>query len=196
MNLRGLVVTAVVACSVGWVSRSVYSEDAAPSPEQMKEMKAAFEKLGVPGAEHQRMKALVGEWNVLSKETGFDGKVTESTGTASMTMVLGGRFLRQEFSGTYEGKPFIGRGLMGFDNGSKKWVHSWIDSMSTGMSMGEGTETAQGKTWEFKSSFNGPDGTPIAMRTTMTLVSPNEMTLDGYMGESPTPMMQLRYKRK
>jgi hypothetical protein len=192
MNLRGVVVTAVVACGVGWVGGSVYSEDAPPSAAEMKE---AFLKLGQPGEEHRRMKALVGEWNVLSKMTDFDGKVVETQGRASISMVLGDRYLRQEYTSTYEGKPFVGRGLMAYDNGSKRWSHSWIDSMSTGMSVGDGEETVRGKVWKFKSTFYGPGGTPMTMHSTLTLVGPDEMTMEATMEGMPQPMT-LRYTRR
>jgi hypothetical protein len=195
MKFRSILVTAVVACAVGWVGRAVHSDEAPPSPEAMKEMEAAFKKLAQPGEEHARLRPLVGEWNVRGKFTGFDGKVTESDSTASISMVLGGRFLRQEAVGSFEGQAFVGRGLIGFDNATRKWVSSWIDSMSTGIMTGEGVETVKGKRWEFKSTFNGPTG-PMTMRDVLQVVNANELEYQGFMGDSKTPMMTLRYRRR
>jgi Protein of unknown function (DUF1579) len=190
MRMRGLVVAVIVAGAVGWVGRSVYSEDTPPGG-----MAEAFKKLAKPGEQHARLKALVGEWNVHGKFTAPDGKVVETDSTASMSMVLGDRFLRQEFVGTFEGERFVGRGLIGFDNATKRYVTSWIDSMGTGIMTGEGEETETGKVWKFKSSFNGPSG-PISMRDVLTVVGDKEMTWESYMGDGPVPMMSLRYKRK
>jgi hypothetical protein len=192
MNRRGLVVTAVAALAVGWVGGSVYSEDAKPSEA---DMKAAFEALGRPGPEHQRLKAFVGNWAVDAKMDDGTGKMVDTKGTASFAMVLGDRYLRHEFQGTFDGQPFVGRGIIGFDNATKKWISSWIDSMSTGMAVGEGQETEQGKAWRFKDTFNGPSG-PMTMRNELTVVNANELTLVSYMGDATTPMMTMRYRRR
>jgi hypothetical protein len=43
------------------------------------------------------------------------------------------------------GKPFSGQGVTGYDNTKKKFVGTWIDSMSTGIMRSEGTTDASGK---------------------------------------------------
>ena len=192
MKRSGFAVTLAAAVALGWAGRSVFSDDppaqpAGPSPED-------WMKFAQPGEEQTRLKALVGEWNAHVKMT-EDGKVTETEGTTSMTMILGDRYLLQEAHGSFGGQPFEGRGLIGFDKGSKRWVSTWIDTMSTGILFGEGEETVKGASWSFKSTFNGPTG-PIAMRDVVTVVSDKALKWESYMGGADKPMMTIDFTRK
>src|SRR5262245_2232521 len=192
MRTRAFVATAVVACTVGWVGRSVFSDEPPPDPSKMKE---AFLKLGLPGEEHARLKTLAGEYTARVVCTGFDGKETVTEGTSSFAAVLGDRFLRQEAHGTFDGKPFEGRGVIGYDNAKKKWVSAWVDTVGTGILCGEGEEKEKGKVWEFKATMEGPMG-PMTMRDVLTKVSDKELRYESYMGELPKPMMTITYTRK
>lgn len=144
MKLRGLVVTAAVACTVGWFGRSVYSDDppaappASPPADASADSNAEWVEFARPGEEHARLKQLVGDWAVHGKFTGFDGKLEEGDSVASFTMILGDRYLRQEAVGSFLGTPFEGRGIIGYDKAVKKWVSVWLDTMGTGMMVAEG----------------------------------------------------------
>jgi hypothetical protein len=190
MKARALL-TVAVALSVGWFGRSVWSDDKPPE-RQATEEELAWAKLGQPGEEHARLKVLVGEWDVHAQMTSASGNV-ESDGTASFTMLYGDRYLRQEFKGNFQGMPFEGRGIIGYDNGSKKWFGVWIDSMSTGMMTSQGEETQKGKSWTFKGSFNGPKSV-VESKDVLTVVSDKEWTFESTM--STGDKMLLRYKKK
>ncbi len=47
-------------------------------------------------------------------------------------------------------------GLLGFDNGSKKYFGAWIDEMSTGMMTTEGVYDESTKTYTLTGTFNDP----------------------------------------
>ena len=190
MRMRGFVVTAVAAMAIGWVGRSVFSDDAPKAPAE-----DAWAKLGQPGEEHARLKALVGEWKVVGEFAGPGGAVTKTESTSSISMILGDRYLRQEVHGSVQGTPFEGRSLMGFDNGSKKWFNVWADSMGTGLLVSDGVENEKGKRWTFTGSFNGPAG-PITSRDVVTITGENEFTWVSYMGGSEKPTMTLKATRK
>ena len=191
MRIRDVVVTAAMAMAVGWVGRSVFSDDAPEAPPAVVD----WAKFGQPGEEQARLKPFVGEWNVVGEFNGGGGSIIKSESTSSMSMILGGRFLWQEVHGSVQGEAFEGRSLIGFDNGSKKWFNVWIDSGGTGLLVADGVEDEQGKRWTFTGSFNGPKG-PIQSRTVVTITGENESTWVSYMGGSEKPTVSLKATRK
>lgn len=111
----------------------------------MAAMQAAWEKAGAPGDQHKVLKKMVGKWNV-SMKSWMDPKQPpmESKGTAEAKPILGDRFVQMSFNSTFMDKPFSGIATNGYDNVKKKYVGTWIDSMSTGIMRSEGTADANG----------------------------------------------------
>jgi hypothetical protein len=198
MRIRGVVATAVVACAFGWAGRTVFSEDAAPpaAPKE-DEMTAMMVKLAQPGDEHARLaKALAGEWTVHGKFN-MGGKEVESDSTSKIEPILDGRFVRQEVNGNSPFGPFAGRGIMGYNNGTKKFVGAWIDNMGTGIMTGTGVENDPGKCWTFTDSYDaGPY--QMNMRDELKVVSADEFTMKMFHTEGGKEAlgMELTYKRK
>ena len=62
-----------------------------------------------------------------------DANAETSRGTCKNVMVYGGRFLEQTYQGDFNGKPFEGKGVMGYDNIMKKFQGVWYDSIGTGI---------------------------------------------------------------
>jgi hypothetical protein len=187
MRSRAFAAIVVSAVAVGWVGRSVFSDEPPkPDPEQ-----EAWAKLAEPGEVHQRLQSLVGDWAVHGKFT-FQGQTIESDSTSSFRALWGGRFLEQTVRGTMMGAPFEGRGWMGYDNAKKKLVGVWIDNMGTGMAVSEGDEKEPGKLWESTGTMNGPSG-PITMHEVLRKVSDNELVMESTFGKDS---MRLEYKRK
>lgn len=113
---------------------------------EMAAMMAAYEKAGTPGEAHKHLQKQVGKWDVTMKSWMQPNQPPmESTGTAEVKPILGDRFVQTTFTGTVQGKPFTGIGTTGYDNTKKKYVGTWIDSMSTGIMRSEGTPDASGK---------------------------------------------------
>ncbi len=189
MRIRGFALTAVAAMAIGWVGRSVCSDDA-PKPAAGND----WVTFGQPGEEHARLKGLVGEWTVAGEMSGAGGAMKMES-TSSIGMILGDRYLRQEVRGSVMGMPFEGRGIIGFDNGTKKWFSMWIDSNGTGLLVSDGVENEKGKCWTFKGSFQGPAG-PVESRDTITITGENEFTWVSHMGGSEKPTMSLKATRK
>ena len=189
MRIREFVVTAVAAGAIGWVGHSAWSDDPPSDP-----MSAAFEALAKPGEQHARLKTLAGEW-AIHGVFNMGPVPTESDGTSSMTMILGDRYLRQEIKSTFMGSPYEGRGVIGFDNATKKLVSVYIDNHGTGLMVGEGAETSPGKVWTFESSFNGPGGTAMKSKQVLTKVSDKELTYEMFMG-GEKPMGSIKYTKK
>ena len=108
------------------------------SPEQ-KKMMEAFVKASTPGDAHDFLQRYEGDWNYTMK---FwmqpDAKPEESSGKAKFSMILGGRFLQQEFEGTSMGQPFSGLGFTGYDTLKEKFISTWMDNMGTTMVNSDG----------------------------------------------------------
>jgi hypothetical protein len=110
-----------------------------------KEMEAMIAKYSTPGEQHKKLEALAGSWTAAAKFWMGPGKPVESTGTAEIKAVLGGRFYQEMYTGTFMGKPFSGIGMTGFDLAKNKYVTAWTDTMTTWMENAEGTADAAGK---------------------------------------------------
>jgi hypothetical protein len=118
------------------VTFNLYAEDAKHDEAYMEAMK----KMATPGEHHEVLKKMIGMWTVSSKMWKDPTSTPmESVGTSENKMILGDRFLSQEFHGTHMNQPFMGMGLMGFDNQTKKFVSTWVDDMSTGIMVSYGT---------------------------------------------------------
>lgn len=110
------------------------------------EMMKAYEAAAKPGPEHAMIAKSAGTWTCTVKSW-MDpaGEPMVSDGTEESAMIMGGRYLQSHFKGSMMGQPFDGMGLMGYDNVKKKYVGTWMDSMSTGIMSYEGDYDAQKK---------------------------------------------------
>src|SRR3982751_3246174 len=89
-----------------------------------------YEQLANPGEPHKQLASMAGSWNTKTKEWMEPGRPPmESEGACEHKMVLGGRFLQQECTGTMMGKTFTGIGMIGYDNHARKYISTWMDSM-------------------------------------------------------------------
>src|SRR5262245_54291672 len=96
-------------------------------------MKAWMESV-TPGEPHKKLEAQAGNYTVKGR-TWMDAgaQPMELNGTASIKMIIGGRYQVQEFKGDTMGMPFEGTGLTGYDNVSKEYFSTWVDNMRTGI---------------------------------------------------------------
>jgi hypothetical protein len=114
-------------------------------------------------------------------------------------MILGGRFLQQEFAGDMMGNPFNGIGVAGYDNHTQKYISTWMDSMGTAILVFEGTASADGKTITQESRYDDPIKGPLKWRSVTRVVDENTHVFEMYeAGESgkEEKMMEITYTRK
>jgi hypothetical protein len=110
----------------------------------------AVMKAGTPGENHKKLDPIVGSWTFTIKMWMDPSKEpTESKGTCANKWIFDGRYIEETIKGDFGGMEFIGRGVIGYDNTQKKYVSTWIDSMSTGIMMTTGTASTDGKTFTF-----------------------------------------------
>ena len=175
------------------------AEKANPAAMDPKAAMEAMQKAATPGDEHKKLEPLVGT---------FDAKVSmwmapgqppqESTGTSESSSVLGGRFLETKYQGTFMGQPFSGIGYTGYDNVTKKYIGTWMDTASTGMMSSSGN--LSGKSMKMTATMSDPMSGKVQHATeTFTIVDNDhnrmEMWDKGPDGK-PVKVMQIDYTRK
>ena len=121
---------------------------------KMEAMMKKAEAACTPGAAHKLLEPLVGDWNAEVKFwMAPDAPPTITKGTAKNTWTLKDRFVQQEFSGEFMGKPFRGISFTGYDNVRQKYRSVWIDDMSTTMVTSEGDADPEGKVISFGGDY-------------------------------------------
>ena len=160
MNINRLfVVTMCVGTLLAFNEAFAQKEKKADRGEPTEEeMMKRWKDAATPGEAHKRLAEMVGSWETEStmwmNGPGSDSTITK--GTAEFTMVLDGRFLRQDASGEMLGQPMSGIGYTGYDNFKRRYVAVWVDNMGTAMFTMEGTPAADGKTITYRGTMDDP----------------------------------------
>ncbi len=146
-----------------------------------------------PGPEHEMLHKFAGDWDCT---VAFMGQ--ESKATAHSRVILGGFWLVENFKGEFGGAPFEGRGTMGYDPVKKKYVGSWIDSMSPSLFVMEGEYDKDNKCFTETGEGPGQDGKLMKMKNHYefkdadTIVFTMYMVADGKYQEA----FKITYHRK
>jgi len=135
-----------------------------------------------PGPEHAVLTHDVGSWDATVEMMMGppDAPPTVSKGVENNTLV-GGLWLVTDFKSTMMDQPFQGHGIAGWDPNKKKYVSNWVDSMSTGINIGESTYDAATKT--MTGWIEGPDmtGKISKMRAVTQYKDPDTRVFTMYM---------------
>ena len=111
-----------------------------------------------PGPEHKLFDMDAGTWDATVETFMAPGAPPmTSKGTETNTVGCGGLCLISDFKSLMAGAPFHGHGTAAWDPAKKKYVGTWTDSMSAGISTSESTYDPATKTatgW-----MEGPDMT-------------------------------------
>lgn len=132
--------------------------------------------LPAPGAEHERLKKLVGQWDA---EMEAGGQTTKCS--ATYKSVCGGMWVSSDFEGDIGGFKFQGHGLDGFDQTKKKYVALWVDSMQSAPLVMEGDYDSETKTITMTGESGGADGKPQKVKTTTETKDEDHFTFKMYM---------------
>ena len=198
--IRNLLAVTAIVTLVALASAQQGTKPPEMTPEQKAEMEA-YMKAGTPGAPHQALAATAGKYDLRIRswhEPG--GPPMEDTGTATRTMLLGGRVLVEEVQSSMMGMPYTGQAMMGFDNVTGEYWSTWNDSMSTGIMVTEGTCDAGMKTCQFTGSWNDPvKKAPVKARMTTRWTSPTTEIFEMYgpaRDGREMKMMEITYTKK
>jgi len=190
-------IAAVLAPHAAWAGQE--GDQPAMTPEMMAEMEA-WMKLAQPGEHHQHLAPFVGRWKGLVKMWMAPGaEPMENEAEAEAALIMGGRFLEWRNSGSFGGMPFEGRAIEGYNNGSKRYESTWMDSFGTLILFFTGSCSNDGKSREMTTRFDDPVvGGTISYRTEYTWVDADHFIYTAFMdkGDGEFKNMEIRYSRK
>ncbi len=127
--MRHLQLTLTGLCVVLVASVAAAKDQKEEKPMDPQAMMEVYAQLAKPSEPHKLFGTLAGSWTTKTKEWMEPGKPPmESTGSVEMKMLLGGRFLYQDFTGEMMGQPYSGIGTTAYDNLRKRYVSTWIDT--------------------------------------------------------------------
>lgn len=169
----------------------------APGADDLKKMEEAMEAAAKPGPMHDWLKSLEGTWQTEIKASWPGAPEEVQLGVCKRRMELGGRFLMTEYDGRWEGKFFRGSGSLGYNNITKRFEQTWMDTMSTGTMMTTGTADPAGKVLTLTGEFTMGEGMNVKSRQVYTIVSPDKHTEAFYhaMGGQEMKVMEITYTR-
>ena len=135
-------------------------------------------QLPKPGKEHAELKKLEGVWDAVMK---MAQSPEPMPGVATYKMECDGMWLTSDFRMDVPGFKFQGRGTDGYDLNKKKYVGIWVDSMSSGPMIMEGTHDAATKTTTMTGEGPGQDGKPEKFKTVTKHIDPDKMHFELFM---------------
>ena len=139
-------IASLLFCALTTATSAQDGSSAPKSDPKMEEMMKKAEAAGTPGSAHKALEPLVGNWNAEVKcWMSPDAPPTVTKGTAKSTWAMNGRFVQEEFSGEFMGKPFKGMSLTGYDNTKGKYNSVWVDDMHTSIFNSEGAAESDPK---------------------------------------------------
>ena len=165
----------------------------------MAAMMEVYKKAGTPGEPHKLLSKLEGIWTTRTKGWQEGKAVMESVGTCEQKMVLGGHYLRQEYTGDMMGAPFTGINLLGYNNHTKKYESVWLDSMSTAIYYFVGKASADGRTIKQECSYDDPIKGPSVWLSVTRIKDDNTQEFEMYItpkGGKKEKMMEMTVTRK
>ena len=136
-----------------------------------------------PGPQHEMLARSEGSWTVTSTfwvEPGAEPEVSQAT--VERTMIFGGRVMEETFVGDMGGQAFNGRATTGYDNVTGRYWSTWVDDMSTGVTLMYGDYNEADETWVMEGETPDPfRGGMAPMRIESRADGPDRQISDFYM---------------
>jgi hypothetical protein len=115
--------------------------------------------------------------------------------------MLGGFWMVSKFKGEIMGAPFEGSGQFGWNGETKKYVASWVDSMSPHATCMEGTWDAATKTMTMVGGSKDPSGAEMRSKQVVVYQDNDHHTMTMYMQgpggkEDWMKQLEVRYTRR
>ena len=150
----------------------------------------ALEDAMTPGEGQKRLDPLIGTFDVKVRTWLDPSKPPiESAATAVDTWVLGGRYVQQMLAGYVGGEPWSGISYAGYDNVTKKYVSTYIDTGSTGMEWYTGTLDPDGTHGRMTATIaDEVTGKPKALELRLTIAANGDRVTELW-EEQPTGKM-------
>jgi hypothetical protein len=133
------------------------------------------------GPEHKRLHELVGTFDAVITAHLDAGKTAEFKGVVKRQMILDGRFLQEEYEGTFAGKPLKGLLFLGYDTAKKKYVSTNMDNTNNAILSSEGPYDEKTKTFTMAGAVvDFVSGKLVSTRDVLRIVGPDEQAMEIY----------------
>ena len=154
----------------------------------------------MPGPPHAELAERVGTYVTTTRSwTQPNAGPVESKGTATLSMIVGGRFLYEQNSGVTTGQPYEGVRIIGFNNASRKYEAIWLYTGSAAAMLLTGVSADGGKTIQWIAVFEDRNNVRVTLQATTRFVNKDTFvvdltsrTLDGKDG----PRFETTYERQ
>lgn len=164
------------------------------------DMMKIWEAYMTPGKMHEMLAKQSGDWAYESKIWMAPGMDPETySGTATISMILGGRYQEMKTFGEMMGMQMEGRSITAYDNGKKEFISTWIDNFGTGLMITTGKyDEATNSTTMTGKMYDPMSGTDVNVKTVGKFINENKSTFEMYMmmGDQEFKTMELTYTRK
>lgn len=130
------------------------SRHAQQAPMDMEAVMQQYMAMNATNEKHTKLAQAVGNWTATSTMWMYPGATPDvSTADVRIESVMDGRYVIEHMEGDMDMgghiMKFRGMNTLGYDTFREKWVNCWIDNFSTGLMVGYGTESADGRTITF-----------------------------------------------
>lgn len=161
----------------------------------------AWKDYMTPGEPHMMLAKSNGTWNEEVTSWMMPGAPPEkSMGVAENKMILNGLYQQSTTKGTMMGQAFEGISTVGYDNGKKMFVSTWIDNMGSGIMQMEGVWDEKTKSIAFKGTCTDPMTSKMMnVREIFRIIDDKTQMMEMYM---PGPdgkefkTMEIKFTRK
>ncbi len=157
----------------------VFSLGNSQSPEEMK----AWQQSMMPGEQHQWLSQFDGKW-VGEVKMWMDPSQPPSVSKMKTIneMVMNGLFQKSTHTGMMMGMEFNGEGLVGFDNVKKVFNSTWIDNMTSSISVMNGTLSNDNKTLTMNGTMtDAMTGKDLDIKQVLTLLDKDKHIFEMFM---------------
>jgi hypothetical protein len=121
----------------------------------------AMMKRMMPGEGHRMFARMVGKWRGTMRvwnSSQPDAPPVESTTESESRLVLGGRFVLEEASGTLMRMPMQRMSVLGYDNALEQYTLIFYSSFETATNIASGTANPEGNVITLRGEFDEPGG--------------------------------------
>ena len=120
-------------------------------------------------------------------------------GTAETRLILGGRFLQEDYSNTFANTPFQGHGLTGYDLLKQKYVNVWVDNLGSWLTLSEGSLDPSGKVLTLTGEMPDPQtgkGRPTKTVTRIESADRHVFEIYDHVDGKDVKIMEVTYTRR
>lgn len=147
-----------------------------------------------PGAAHAELAKLAGQYTTQNRVVASGATLAESSGEASISAILGGRFLLEQNKGAMFGHAYDGLRVYGYNNSMRRYDAFWLYTDSTAVMTMTGASNDGGKTITFASEFHQAQG-PAKFHVLLRVVNADKFVTELHTADSRGPVLEATYTR-